>query len=78
MYCGRHAVCAGDDGDDHRQDAQADEKLEMKLANVIDELVLPGGSAGADENNRPVHRISVRSASTSRASFSRPCEATRM
>ena len=54
------------------------EKFEMKLADVIDELVFPGGSAGDDQNNRAVHRINVRSASTSRASFSRPCEATRM
>ena len=70
--------CARDHGDDYRQGTQADEKFEMKLADVVDEFVLPGGSAGADENNRPFHRISVCSASTNRVSFSRPCEATRM
>src|SRR5690348_10628729 len=71
-------LCAGNHGDDYRQDAQADEKLEMIFAYVVDEFVLPGCTAGTDENNRTVHCISVRSASTSRASFSRPCDATRM
>ncbi len=69
---------AGDDGHNHRQGAQLDQKFEMKFADVIDEFIFPRGPARDDENNRAIHCISVRSASTRRASFSRPCEATRM
>ena len=57
MYCGRHACVPSTTGHDYGQDAQADQKLEMKFADVIDEFVFAGGSTGADENNRAVHRM---------------------
>src|ERR1017187_9098510 len=61
-----------------RQRFQTDQEREMKLANVVDVLVLSNGSAGDNENRGAFHRRSVWSAQTSSASFSRPCEATRI
>jgi len=62
---------------DHGQDVKVDQKFEMKFAYIVDVLAFPSGSPGTNDDNGAVHRAIVRSASTSLASFSRPCEATR-
>src|SRR5438309_2064618 len=69
---------AVDNGDHDRKRAQADQELKMKFADVIDEFVLAGSAAGDHQDDGAFHCTNVRSASTRRASLSRPCEATRM
>ena len=75
---GEASARAFDHGNHDRQRFQTDQKREMSFADVIDVLVLSDGPAGDDENRGAFHRSSVWSALTSLASFSRPCEATRM
>src|SRR5579863_5449 len=70
--------CALDHRDDYRQSVEANKKFEMELADVINDLVFADCLARDDENYRATHPTTVLSASTSRISFSRPCEATRM
>src|ERR1700704_284107 len=67
-----------DHRDHHRQDPQADQKCQMEFTHIIDVLVFPDRPAGNDENRGAFHRSNIWSASTNLASFSRPCEATRM
>ena len=78
MYCGRQAAVPSTTGTINGQRAQADQKFEMKFADVVDELMFAGSAPGDDQNDRAFHCTRTRSASTSRASFSRPWEATRM
>src|ERR1700676_4901352 len=75
---GKARARAFHDGHHYGKRFQADQEREMKLANIVDVLVLSDGPARDNENRGAFHRRSVWSALTSLASFSRPCEATRI
>src|SRR5713101_10015735 len=75
---GEAGAGALDHGNHNRQSAHADQKLEMEFTDIVDELVLARSAASDDQDDRTFHRSSERSASTRRASFSRPWDATRM
>src|SRR5579859_2217496 len=72
------SLCAFGHRNHYRQSAHANQKLEMKFANVVDELMFAGSAPGDDQDGRAFHCSRTRSASTSRESLSRPWEATRM
>src|ERR1700674_5269003 len=68
-----------------RRCTKADQQTEMKLADVIDDAALADSATSDNEDDGTRHRVvrqaqavNSRSAATSRSSFSRPCEATRM
>src|SRR5256885_496991 len=67
-----------DDGNHNRKSAHADQELKMEFADIVDELMLATSAPSDDQDDRTFHCSNVRSASTRRASFSRPWDATRM
>src|SRR5690242_4867475 len=75
---GEAGAGAIDDGNHNRKSAHADQELEMEFTNIVDEFVLARSAASDNQDDRTFHCRSVRSASTRRASFSRPWDATRM
>src|SRR4029077_10883058 len=65
-------------GDHDRECFEADQEREVKLADVVDVLVLSDGPACDNKNRGSFHGRSFWSAWTSLESLSRPCEATRI